>query len=554
MTTKLKGVLLSDSNVWKEDAIIDLRKNKFITFSHSKKPSAYRSDSIENLKETIKENGYFDIYYLTGNYAYYKARVIDFAINENEFKEKKWIEKHLNIAWYNDNFKDYKYKNKSASIVSLIDKFEKLTNPIHKERFTLYADSKYPTQDNMIPFEFIKGEKITSISFAKDWNQFPKNFKMDFTYPTGHRKAGEPLDKICIIGQSGTGKTTILRSLKNYMKNSLTEEDYVIKTSYEKEESYPSFINIPLNIIEDVNEIEYDYIENKNKKLENVDYFDFEDDITDYWEMILNEIREYLIKTINFRLELTKSINIETITDKIKKWEKNNKNPLKELNEFLKPLLSPLFLKIKDEPKSVKDINFIPITSIKDDKIIPTKYLSSGTKQILVKTVPLFYIKPENSIILIDEPENSLYPDVQKNFIEFIIKETWHEKTNCQFFFATHSPTIASSFDPWEIFELKFNDETGKVEIENYLKKKERNVNNYKFYPKYLRWDSILTKIFDLENEGSSEREKFLQELAYLDEKIIYLKETNKKDDLEKTVKEYKEKADKLAWKINENL
>ncbi len=225
-----------------------------------------------------------------------------------------------------------------------------------------------------------------------------------------------------------------------------------------------------------------------------------------------------------------------------------------ELNKLLKPLLEPLYLKIKENTESLEDLNFIPIASIKNDNVIPTKYLSSGTKQILVKTVPLFYIKPENSIILIDEPENSLYPDVQKNFIEFIVKETWHEKANCQFFFATHSPTIASSFDPWEIFELKFDENTGKVEIENYLKSKERDVNNYKFYPKYLRWDSILTKIFDLERDGALEREQSLEELAYLDEKIIYLKENNKKDELEKTVKKYKKIADKLAWKINKNL
>ncbi len=39
-----------------------------------------------------------------------------------------------------------------------------------------------------------------------------ENISFDFTYPEGHpTKAGQPLDKICIIGQSAKGKTGILK-------------------------------------------------------------------------------------------------------------------------------------------------------------------------------------------------------------------------------------------------------------------------------------------------------------------------------------------------------
>ncbi|MBL0015713.1 MAG: hypothetical protein IPP17_04565 [Bacteroidetes bacterium] len=41
----------------------------------------------------------------------------------------------------------------------------------------------------------------------KDYQQF-KDLEIDLTYPVGHEKAGQPLDKVCFIGQSGTGKTT----------------------------------------------------------------------------------------------------------------------------------------------------------------------------------------------------------------------------------------------------------------------------------------------------------------------------------------------------------
>ncbi len=41
-----------------------------------------------------------------------------------------------------------------------------------------------------------------------------QNLKFDFTYPEGHAKAGQPLEKICIIGQSATGKTGLLELIK----------------------------------------------------------------------------------------------------------------------------------------------------------------------------------------------------------------------------------------------------------------------------------------------------------------------------------------------------
>ncbi len=41
-----------------------------------------------------------------------------------------------------------------------------------------------------------------------------KNFKLDLTYPKGHDKEGQPLEKVCFIGQSGTGKTSLLNLIR----------------------------------------------------------------------------------------------------------------------------------------------------------------------------------------------------------------------------------------------------------------------------------------------------------------------------------------------------
>jgi hypothetical protein len=53
--------------------------------------------------------------------------------------------------------------------------------------------------------------KLTELHI-KDYNQF-EDFKLDLTYPEGHPKVGQALDKVCFIGQSGTGKTSLIELL-----------------------------------------------------------------------------------------------------------------------------------------------------------------------------------------------------------------------------------------------------------------------------------------------------------------------------------------------------
>lgn len=50
----------------------------------------------------------------------------------------------------------------------------------------------------------------------KNFQQF-QDLDLDLTYPKGHPKAGEPLEKICFIGPNGTGKTTLLRTLNYFL-------------------------------------------------------------------------------------------------------------------------------------------------------------------------------------------------------------------------------------------------------------------------------------------------------------------------------------------------
>lgn len=72
--------------------------------------------------------------------------------------------------------------------------------------------------------------KISEIEI-KDFHQF-KDFSIDLTYPKGHAKEGQPLDKVCFIGQSGTGKTTLLELIPclmyNYQTNLVKKQNRMI--------------------------------------------------------------------------------------------------------------------------------------------------------------------------------------------------------------------------------------------------------------------------------------------------------------------------------------
>jgi hypothetical protein len=62
-------------------------------------------------------------------------------------------------------------------------------------------------------------------------------------------------------------------------------------------------------------------------------------------------------------------------------------------------------------------------------------------------------------VVIIDEPENSLYPDFLFDLMAY------YERTapGAQMFFATHSPIVAAQFKPEERFILEFDAERGVV-------------------------------------------------------------------------------------------
>ncbi len=207
-------------------------------------------------------------------------------------------------------------------------------------------------------------------------------------------------------------------------------------------------------------------------------------------------------------------------------------------------------LQIKKELNFTKkeDIGTIRIETLQGQEV-PFNAWSTGTKQLITRVLPLYAKRPKNFLLLFDEPEQSLYPDIQTEIIDVITNPKL--STDCQFFFATHSPLIASCFEPWEIVELKFRPD-GTVYRELYYDAEKGNhVDNYTIDPRYLRWDSILTRLFDLDKDSNDARTRKLMELATLRSKIQKSKGKLSVEEREKLQVQFERLAELLDWEYD---
>ncbi len=444
--------------------------------------------------------------------------------------------------------------------------------------------------------------KITKICL-KDFHQF-NNIEIDLTYPKGHPKADEPLDKVCFIGQSGTGKTTLLNIISGYTRTlkklqedyeisdfeavkvyvRLIDQDIEINVSHNQKENEVTYIWRNVRTTSGVRDLEilsskqplysdetkthlvyfpadlkFDFNAKNEKKLTGKIAIDFSEyNLANIWSLVLEEVQNYREQLLSLQQKIAEvaiedNVNTEKIikeSKKLENWKKKNKNPLDKLaDECLDVLLNHFKLRVKRNFKFTKqeDLKFIDIEDLYGNPI-PQSLFSTGTKQVIFSATPLYLLKTEEALILFDEPERSLYPNIQKIIIDFYTSLA----KNSQFFFATHSPIIASSFEPWEIVELKF-DNKGKVYQELYYDaKKERHVDNYTIVPSYLTYDLMLNKVFDLKETYSTERSDKITEVLMLRNQIKSFKEKDKLQSKEAKliIERYKKLAEKLFWEF----
>lgn len=439
--------------------------------------------------------------------------------------------------------------------------------------------------------------KITGIHIV-DFHQF-KNLDVDLTYPKGHEKEGEPLEKVCFIGQSGTGKTKLIEIIAGLTHN---HEHFISKYNFKNINGYVGIKNFDYTYNQAIsNDADFSYttdIAKKNyqeidstifladddeniKKVkpnlilypaelkyeisdinEDVDFknrvvIDFSwENASSIWNLILADIQKFHEEELRIRQEISRVVEdnkndlnvIKESLNALEDWKSKNFNPVADIAEkCLNPILERFHLRVKAKLNIQKkeDIGFIKIEDFNGNEI-PYGLWSTGTKQVVLSALPLYLLKPKHTIILFDEPERSLYPDLQREIINYYKSLT----NDCQLFFATHSPIIASSFEPWEIVELKF-DSNGNVYQDKYYEG-ERHIDNYSINPNYLTYDLILSKVFDLKETYPAIRDEKLNEVLMLRNQLEKLKKENKLSSAsgKKLYQRYMKLAKQLSWEF----
>lgn len=137
-------------------------------------------------------------------------------------------------------------------------------------------------------------------------------------------------------------------------------------------------------------------------------------------------------------------------------WSEINQNTLISFANYFNPILKKFNLEVD----LINTEYPIPIKSGNNDQIIPISSLSTGTKGLLLSMFPIYELNTANSMILLDEPERSLFPDIQID----LISHYQALAPDAQLIVATHSPFIAAAFEPEERFILFF-DESGRVGV-----------------------------------------------------------------------------------------
>jgi len=186
------------------------------------------------------------------------------------------------------------------------------------------------------------------------------------------------------------------------------------------------------------------------------------DSIKDFWSLLIYHIKKREEDYLNFQ-------NLPENQDKTIKEIKtvfNKEHPeiLKNIAQLWNKILGKAGLYFDYEtaknPVQLNDNLEAYIKHKRTEENIPYKALSTGIRNFIFKLGHIYSLYFNRNIkqgyLLIDEPENSLFPDFLYELLEIYQEIT----ENTHIFMATHSPIIAAQFEPEERIILKFDEET----------------------------------------------------------------------------------------------
>ena len=300
-----------------------------------------------------------------------------------------------------------------------------------------------------------------------------KEFKGLRDISINFEKNDKPLDLVVLAGSNGSGKTRVLESILDYFQKIVNhiENENVAGVFFETDEQnclnqgYNSnMLYLILNNYNDENIVERGrkVVEENLKVFPKIIYVPTE---TNFQKVEIASpmlVREYKFLNI-VDTGLIKDVPSYIATRIIEMANDQEDTPMqeirtavfKEINEIFEIL--DLDIKISGISKNAKSI---PIFTYSSGDKFDINELSSGEKQLFLRTLAIKMLNPENSIILIDEPELSLHPKWQQRIVDVYRKIG----KNNQIIIATHSPHILGSVKKDNIMLLD-KDDDGKIVV-----------------------------------------------------------------------------------------
>ena len=334
-------------------------------------------------------------------------------------------------------------------------------------------------------------------------------------------KNDELLDLLVLAGSNGSGKTRVLESILKYFQDYLNYKQNNIEAGifYEEKEK---------NCISNVRDFFY--------RLESFSYCEANDPLREKHIEIKNKL-DILPKIIYVPTEINfQKMNVAstTLVQEYKFINIVNTNLIKDIPSYIATKMISAMLKNKNEKvgdvqkKVFNEINEIfenlsidvKVEDISQDGRNITLFtnssgdefdineLSSGEKQLFLRTLAIRMLNPENSIILIDEPELSLHPKWQQRIVDVYRKIG----KNNQIIIATHSPHILGSVRKENIMLLD-KDDDGKIIVKT----------GNELYNSYGQpTDRVLKDIMGLQTTRNPKVFKLLEEAGELVDKNEY--------------------------------
>jgi predicted ATP-dependent endonuclease of OLD family len=246
-----------------------------------------------------------------------------------------------------------------------------------------------------------------------------------------------------------------------------------------------------------------------------------------FWKLLVFNLRKRAEEKDNFENQPNNLLRIKQ--DLITEFDSYYPKILDRLEDVWNKILdrAGLYFDVKgaNNPYQLTDNLKAYIKLKSNDQVIPYGELSTGIRNYIFRLGHIFSLYFDREIdrgfLLVDEPENSLFPDflfdLMDTYKNVIVDK--RGENNTQVFFATHNPIVAGQFQPYERIILDWN--------EDY------SVNAKKgFSPIGDDPNDILSNDFELKDLMGPEGRKMWDEYVTLKKKLVKSSNDNEKSEL----------------------